>query len=127
MSRIRQSSSVGTSRPWRVPRRLLLVGGTTLLATGISVAFSGTAYANSPDPLNNPAPVGTIVVNNSGTATVSVTGSWVWPFSSLGATTARPCDRRIGVGWGVVWKDSKDAGTSLSSNGVTVGVGSKGV
>jgi len=93
----------------------------------VSVALSTAAFANSADPQSNPVPVGSIVVNSGGSATVNVSGTWVWPFSSLGATTTHPCDHRIGVGWGVVWNDSSDPGTSISSNGVTLGVGSTGV
>jgi hypothetical protein len=66
-------------------------------------------------------------VNGTGTATVSASGTWSWPYSSLGATSSRPCDHRFGVGWGIVWNDSADAGVALTSNGVTLHVGSTGV
>ena len=127
MSRISQSTSVSPRRVGGRGRRLLFVGGVTALVAVVSVTLSTAAFANSADPQTNPVPVGSIVVNSSGSATVSVSGTWVWPFTSLGATTTRPCDHRIGVGWALVWNDPSDAGTSISSHGVTLGVGSTGV
>jgi hypothetical protein len=114
-------------RPRRGQRRLLYASAAAFVVAGVSATFAATAFANSATPTNQPTPTGAIVVNGTGSAAVSVSGTWSWPFSSLGATSVHPCDHRIGVGWAIIWNDPNDSGTALSTSGVTVHVGSTGV
>ena len=104
----------------------------TVLAAGLGI---GAAYANAALPGINPS-ANTAFIEPDGTVVVTVQGTWNWPFSGLphteglNATLGTPCDKRIGVGWGITWNDPNDPGIVVSygarGQAVTVGLGSIG-
>jgi hypothetical protein len=106
---------------------------TVVLSSVVLVAFSATsaAAASRPKAVNPPAPTGTMTTHPSGTVTVSASGTWNWPVTGPGhlkhASTLQPCGSHFGVGWGVVWNDSNDAGYAITykhagvSHSVSVG------
>ena len=82
MTRI-STSRIGGSR---IPVR---VGGVTAVALAASLAVSATpAFANTSNPTTISA-VGT--VNNNGSETVTVSGTWTWP-------AGQQCIGRYGTG-----------------------------
>jgi hypothetical protein len=126
--------AVGIARGWRAHRALMLAIGTLLVAS-VVLFVTRTAQANAPGPTDGVT--GTAFVNPDGTVTVTVGGTWEWPFAStqfpggLHATVQHPCDRRSGAGWGVVWSDPQDPGYTETYHSkylsLTVKVGSRGV
>ncbi|HUI02350.1 MAG TPA: hypothetical protein VLZ77_02330, partial [Acidimicrobiales bacterium] len=108
---------------------------TTLGVAVLTLFDVGPAAANAPMPVKMAPAV--IVQNADGTVSVTVTGTWVWPYSALlrtpglKATDAEPCDRRAGAGYGWAWFDPNDPGFSQTWSGhglyATLGLGSTGV
>jgi cell division septation protein DedD len=125
-------------RALRTTRRALIA----VVGASLVVALTSTAAtANSASPTSSPLVTGSVVQNADGTVTVTASGTWLWSFGVESATTAgldatviHPCDQRTGVGWGVVWSDPNDPGTTetyTTKRGTllsrTVNVGSRGV
>ncbi|MDE3085953.1 MAG: hypothetical protein KGJ77_04225 [Acidobacteriota bacterium] len=75
---------------------------------GLLIGSAPPAFANTAAPSSTG---GTEVVDaSSGHVTVTVTGTWSWPYTSLHAKVKRPCDGRVGVGWSIAWQDPNDKG-----------------
>jgi hypothetical protein len=115
---------------------------TVVAATLLTCLSASAAMANAASPTASPLTTGSVVQNANGTVTVTATGMWVWVFGTESATTAgldatvlHNCDKRTGVGWGIVWNDPSDPGfpEAYHSNARVpeasqmVNVGSKGV
>jgi hypothetical protein len=119
----------------RCAARFLVFATGSLLVAGSVLFVPGTAQANAPGPTDGVT--GTAYVNPNGTVTVTVGGTWLWPFSStsfpggLKATVQHPCDHRSGAGWGVLWEDPQDPGFtetySSRTQSMTVNIGSRGI
>ncbi len=87
---------------------------------------SAAAWANIPQPqaLSSSESIDPA----TGHVTVTVTGTWLWPFASLHPTASKPCDNRVGAGWSVVWNDPDDPGYPIKGkrSAVQVDAGSTG-
>jgi hypothetical protein len=59
----------------------------------VQMAGLGTAFANAANP--DPTTTGTATVNQDGTVTANLHGTWSWP--------GQPCAGRYGEGWAVDW------------------------
>jgi hypothetical protein len=107
---------------------------TVVLSSVVLVAFGATAASARVEPVNPPAPTGTITANPNGTVTINVSGTWSWPVgtgaSQLNASAGSPCAGDFGVGWAMVWNDPHDAGYKISykhlGHTFSTFVGSKG-
>jgi Domain of unknown function DUF11 len=96
---------------------------------------SGLAFANAANPCgtsatagicppNNAGGSGNEQVNSDGTVSITVNGFWSW--ATQDATSTDSCGGHFGVGWGIIWNDSKDPGFTVSGHGISEGVGSTG-
>lgn len=115
-----------------------------MVTTCVVLVDCGTASANVAD-VNPPTP--SVVVNSSGSVSVTVSGTWYWPVASSGKTSkdgespggdlvanaANPCGvdhLHYAIGWAMAWNDPQDPGYTLSATdrgqAYTLNVGSSG-
>jgi uncharacterized repeat protein (TIGR01451 family) len=75
----------------RITAAVMAVAGMVLIA--VSFAAPQAAFANAANPA--PDTIATPVVNNNGTVTINLSGTWTWPNQA--------CAGRYGEGWAVDW------------------------
>ena len=108
-------SEEAADRSW--VRRVVVGGLGTAGATVALAAFAASAFANAANPTATSA---TETVNQNGSVTVVVSGSWSWgELAGVQTSPQNNCDGRSGVGWSVDWWGMSTSPTAKSISPLT--------